>query len=138
GVYANNPGIHAYRIATNYLETVGEDRREDKIFLVSLGTGKSKRPYRWEELAARGKARWAEIVIDVTFFSICDTVDRALERLLDEKSFFRLQIDLGADRPAAMDDVKEANLLFLESRAEQLIAEHEKRIGQICAEISRV
>jgi predicted acylesterase/phospholipase RssA len=44
GVYANNPGVHAYRIARDFVEDAGKDRRGDRIFLVSLGTGSPNVP----------------------------------------------------------------------------------------------
>lgn len=120
-VFANNPGLYAF-IKAKERHAVAND----KILLVSLGTGvvrsvqyeKNKKEYPYEIVKGFGTAAWAKPIIDITFFSICETVDYALAQLLGHadqpQQFYRYQVklkeeseDLDNAMPKNIDGLKE-------------------------------
>ncbi len=134
GVHAVNPAMCAYVEARATRPDAGE------ILLVSLGTGESTSKLPYEKVKGWGEAQWARPILDVVFDGMSDTVDFQLRELLPPIEgllrYYRFQIELDTASDD-MDDVRPQNLRALQQLGDQVVAENQKALDQLCDELAR-
>lgn len=115
GVVANNPSALAF----------AEARRrwpEEEILLVSLGTGRVRKPYLASEVKKWGPMEWIGPLIDFLFAGASDSTDYVLEHCLSKDRYYRFQCDVPADC-AAMDDASKNNIEKLRAVASTFVSD---------------
>lgn len=121
GIFANNPAMCAYAEAKKMLS--GTERENDKILLVSLGTGNLTKQLNADAAKHWGKVYWIEPLFTMIFDGASDTVDYQLKQLMDEKDYYRFQKHLYDEGSDEMDDASKTHLRDLKRFAECLIEE---------------
>jgi len=125
GVFAVNPAMSALAEVLRFEPTA-------KIKLVSLGTGQHTDKHPFSEVKDWGLVEWAKPILDVVFDGISDAVDYQLRQVLDEHSYWRLQVELTAASDA-LDNASEKNLADLRRHAERLIRDEHAALDEIVA-----
>jgi uncharacterized protein len=133
GVYANNPAMCAY------VEALTSWPAAKEILVVSLGTGDSTRPIRYDEARGWGLAEWTKPMLGVVFDGVSDTVDYELVQLCNEaqdrlRGYWRFQPDLPGNH-AAIDDASPENLHALRQLAEDLVAGRRGDLEELAARL---
>jgi patatin-like phospholipase/acyl hydrolase len=130
GVCVNNPAMCALveAIKCHSLE---------KIFMVSLGTGAKTQHFTYQEAINWGLVQWIRPLIQVMMNGSNDTVDyQVREMLAGRNNYYRLQIDLPPEASIQrLDNVDPKNIQRLEQLANDLIAQEDKMIDEICARL---
>ena len=129
GVFASNPAMCAY------VDAVAAGRGDEVRVLASLGTGEAIRPIRYEKARDWGQLEWARPIIDVLLSGAAETVDFQLRHLLRERyRRFQIRLELAQDD---LDDASERNLADLSEEATRLIRKEDRRLDELCAELTR-
>jgi uncharacterized protein len=130
GVFANNPAMCAYAEA----RTLWPDERD--FLVVSLGTGELTRRIPYDDAKGWGLAKWAQPILGVVFDGVSDTVDFQLGQLCRDQDtrvsqYLRLQTRLqeGSDD---MDNATAGNIHVLRLLAEELIADKDSELTDVC------
>lgn len=108
GVFANNPTISAMAESR---EMNPEDNQQ--FLIVSLGTGKSKRPLTNDLISLWGYVHWSEPMLELVMESGSESVHQQMIQLLPSSNvqqYYRLQIDLPKDSNHAIDDASASNM----------------------------
>ncbi len=126
GVFANNPSMCAFAEASSY--------GHSDLFVVSLGTGETNRPFPYNEAKDWGLIQWIKPIIDIMMDGNSDTVSYQIEQVISanpKSAYFRLQNALipGSE---AMDDASPENMQRLQIVADDLITRENMNIGTIC------
>jgi patatin-like phospholipase/acyl hydrolase len=124
GVFATNPAMVAYA------ELAAAGRREEVDLVVSLGTGSHTRRLPYETARGWGRLEWARPLIDVVFDGVADSVDFALEQLLPEGRYVRLQVPLD-EASDNLDDASDRNLEALRREGARLVEERDDDLDRI-------
>ena len=115
GVFANNPGMAAW------VDAHEGARPNQKVFMVSLGTGSADDPIKYQTALAWGKILCAQPIIGVVLDGASDTVEHELARLLGANDYHRFQLDIpNANRQ--MDNASKGNIDALRALAQGMIA----------------
>ncbi|HLV67180.1 MAG TPA: patatin-like phospholipase family protein [Polyangiaceae bacterium] len=144
GVFANNPALCAYAEARHKLP--GKPRARDML-IVSLGTGSSLKPYRYEEVRDYGLFRWARPTLDIMMSGVSETVDYQLARMFEAAGvpgqYLRLDADL-EDEPNSVSDLDNAapeNMLRLQQIGQELAEQRrddlDRFVETLCQEAAR-
>lgn len=136
GVCANNPALLAYRHAVNLFP-------ENKILLVSIGTGKYKRSLHYGDIETWGPLRWAQPIIDVVFDGTDEVTHATAETIFEHvncggnvsrigegNTYFRWQTDIQADNDR-MDNSAAENIAELEAIASRYIKSIQKDLQEV-------
>jgi patatin-like phospholipase/acyl hydrolase len=86
GVFANNPTMCAYaEVRTLDLSSDGRAKhpRAKDMLILSLGTGKTRAPYAYNEAKDWGKIGWIQPLIEILMTGNSDTVDYQLRKMFD-------------------------------------------------------
>lgn len=135
GVFANNPAMCALAEARS---NAGSDA---DFLVVSLGTGKLTRRYPYEKAKGWGLIGWAQPVLYVVFDGVSDAVDYQLEQLLPnntdtgDRRYYRFQVQLD-EHNDAMDDASDDNIRTLKLLAEDLVAEKDGELTELCSKLA--
>ena len=120
GVFANNPAMCAYA------EARMQFKREDSsknvtamdMFMVSVGTGSTKKSYPYEKAKKWGELGWIEPIIDILMSGASDTIDFQLKQIFDAidstENYIRISPEIGA-ASSEMDDASPKNLQALKA-----------------------
>ena len=115
GVYANNPAMCAY-VAARRLYPFA-----DRYLIVSIGTGKLRKPFPYQKASDWGFVGWAQPLLSMMFDGSSDTIDYQLSQLAPEVSHFRYQVDLEKAKASdSMDNVTPENMDALIKSADQV------------------
>jgi hypothetical protein len=115
GVYANNPAMCAYVAARRLYPTA------DQYLIVSIGTGKLRNPFPYDDAKDWGFVGWAQPLLSMMFDGVSDTIDYELSQLGPEVASFRFQADLARIKASeAMDNVTDENLAALISAGDDI------------------
>ena len=128
GLFANNPSMCAYSQAKKMW---GD---EEKIVLISLGTGECLQGYPYNKIKHWGIVQWAIPYFQQTSISADSTVDYMMKTFANSNSddlYYRLQ-PLLDKQFLKMDDASAKNMSMLENCAKQLIEENTDMINEIC------
>jgi uncharacterized protein len=129
GVFATNPAMVAYA------ELAAAGRREEVDLVVSLGTGSHTRRLPYETARGWGRLEWARPLIDVVFDGVADSVDFALEQLLPEGRYVRLQVPLD-EASDNLDDASDRNLEALRREGARLVEARGADLDRIAAALT--
>ncbi|MFN0202676.1 MAG: patatin-like phospholipase family protein [Bacteroidia bacterium] len=133
GVFANNPSMCALVEAGKFLPK----DKEEKVFMLSIGTGKSvKRPpsYSYEQTKGWGALEWIAPLLNIMMSGNSQTVDYQLKKMSKDKRFlshyYRLQPEL-VHADSAMDNASKENIQYLKYDAEQFIANNVEMLEEL-------
>jgi patatin-like phospholipase/acyl hydrolase len=131
GVFANNPGMAAW------VDAHEGARPNQKVFMVSLGTGSTDDPIEYQTAVGWGKILCAQPIIGVVLDGASDTVEHELARLLAASDYRRFQLDIpNANRQ--MDDASIGNIEALKRLAQAMITERSKDLDDVCARLMQL
>lgn len=163
GVFANNPSMLAYAEATEMLRakpsavaaaTTASKQHDvvddldleafvptvstgaSDIFMLSLGTGRVVRPYRYESAKSWGMAQWIRPIIDILMQGVSESVDYQMNYVLPPhadgtKHYVRINPVI-PEECSEMSDVSEKNIQGLQAVARQAVEENEALIEEVC------
>jgi patatin-like phospholipase/acyl hydrolase len=118
GVFANNPTLCAY--AEVYKENMkgfsSEKKNAANVFILSIGTGASKKSYDYDPAVGWGPHGWIEPTLDVLLSGANETTDFILKQIFDSenagKNYFRIEPSMeGAD--TELDNASPENIQAL-------------------------
>lgn len=121
GVVANNPSALAFAEA---------QRRwpQEDILIVSLGTGRVRKPYLASEVKKWGPLEWVGPMIDFLFAGASDSTDYVLEQCLPKGRYYRFQCDVPAEC-SAMDNASKENIEKLRAIASTFVDDARNEIS---------
>ena len=122
GVVANNPAALGYAEARS--RWPGE-----AVVVVSIGTGRVRKPYLADEVKKWGPLQWVGPIIDFLFSGASDSTDYVLKHCLPSENYFRFQLDVPADC-AAMDDASAENIEKLRAIASSFVGDSGDKISE--------
>ena len=128
GVFANNPAMCAYAEVIRFQPAA-------EVVLLSLGTGQRTRKYSFDEIDHWGVVQWARPILDVVFDGVSDAVHYQLQQALEERNYWRLQVEL-TDANDDLDDAGEINLARLRAHGEALVAESSAAMDEAIARLT--
>lgn len=128
GVFANNPALCAYAEARSSLPS---NPKAKDIILLSLGTGKEKKSYSYNEAKDWGPLGWAKPVLGIMMSGVAETVNYQLDQIYDSveasNQFLRIEPDLSGASPD-MDDASYENLDKLKKAGTKAADDHEQEL----------
>lgn len=120
GMIANNPAMCAYVEAKKQWP-------DEKIILVSIGTGTLKQSTSFEDIKNLNKICWLPKIFPIFFDGMNDTVDYQLGKILAEnQEYFRFQIDLTEKDSDQLDNTSYRNMNYLENLTNNYISNSDK------------
>ncbi len=112
GVFVNNPALCAFAEVYNEYKTAPE-----KIVILSLGTGYSKKEYDYDKAKDWGMIQWVKPIIDIMMSGVSEVVDYQLRQIFDavgaNGQYVRINTELPIDVSPDMDDASPKNLQAL-------------------------
>lgn len=126
GVFCNNPAMMAVAEAVRIKnkESIRELQQEDKIVLISLGTGNLMRKISAEDARTWGSLRWAKPIIDVLFDGASEVAHLTARQIVTNSNYVRLQVDL-SEVNEDLDDASPDNIAALFDLANTYIQSEE-------------
>ncbi|HEY9852642.1 MAG TPA: patatin-like phospholipase family protein [Leptolyngbyaceae cyanobacterium] len=139
GVFATNPTSLAIMEAIIDAREAGEKLNLDEILVVSLGTGSLTRKFAYDRAKNWGLIGWVEPLMNILMDSTGESVANQLEQLLPQvqgypKQYYRFQAPLN-EANDDMDDASDENLRLLEELANQIMAERERDLDNLCQQL---
>jgi patatin-like phospholipase/acyl hydrolase len=164
GVFANNPSMLAYTEAVELMRqrkqtpvsaptstdydasefesfTTQVTAEKSDIFILSIGTGRIVKPYRYEDAKSWGMTQWLRPIIDILMQGVSETVDYQMQYVLPpapdgRKQYVRLNPVIPEEN-SEMADVSEKNIAALKAIAQKTVEENEALIEEVCEVIRR-
>ncbi len=129
GVFANNPSGLAYAESKKIFPS------ENDFLVLSLGTGKERHGYRYDEIHSWGYMEWINPVKGFPLGAIAsagqsETVKHQLSRM-EGVRYFRIDTTL-RDCESLIDDSSGRNLDCLSRTADEMLVEHDRQLDEIC------
>lgn len=132
GMIANNPTMCAYVEAKKQWP-------DEKIIVVSIGTGTLKQSTPFEDVKNLSKIGWLPKIFPIFFDGMNDTVDYQLEKILTEnQEYFRFQIELTEKDSDQLDNTSHRNMNYLENLTNNYISNSDKWEDKINSLICRL
>lgn len=120
GMIANNPAMCAYVEAKKQWP-------DEKIIVVSIGTGTLKQSTPFEDVKDLNKISWLPKIFPIFFDGMNDTVDYQLGKILTKnQEYFRFQIDLTEKDSEQLDNTSHRNMNYLENLTNNYISNSDK------------
>jgi patatin-like phospholipase/acyl hydrolase len=134
GVFANNPTMCAYaEVRTMDFSPQGRPKspKAREMLILSLGTGKTRTPFAYNQAKDWGKVGWIQPLIDILMTGNSDTVDYQLTQMFDAveapDQYLRIDPILGDASPEMdngsvenLEALREAGTESAENHAEEL------------------
>jgi uncharacterized protein len=164
GVFANNPSVLAYveamelwkkdpayqrqfRMSTSELLLADKemaalpnsDNFAPPILLISLGSGKTRKTYEYEESKTWG-IKWIKPLIDILMQGVSEVTHYQMQHLLppykdasgvEHPRYYRFNIDIDSAY-SYMDDTSDKTLAQLEQYGRDIIVKYDKEIDEVC------
>ncbi len=137
-VFASNPSLCAYAEARKIYTQPG---KPDKgvtaagMVVLSLGTGKSKSYYEFDDIKNWGIASWSRPLIDMTSTAVAETVDYQMREIFDAVDvpgqYLRINPKLPLDVKPEMDNASADNVQALKELGMFAAEEMEKQIAAV-------
>ena len=141
GIYANDPTLCAIVEAK---KTKYPDRDEcpkiKDMYVVSLGTGEIKEPYKYKKAKHWGRFCWILPLIDMLLSSGSEVVSFQVKKLFEaenSKSNYKRIVPKLINVNDEMDDASPKNIANLKSVAEQYIANNSNKLDEIVKQLIR-
>ena len=106
----------------------------DKIVVVSLGTGGNYRPYLNRDIRSWGPVKWGLNLFEIVSDGINDIIQFQMKVILKKGNYFRLQPTL-EEQFMHMDDASFTNILSLKSLAEHYVSINSQLIDKVCEKL---
>lgn len=165
GVFANNPAMLAYtealelmqiakqrgKSAKKVLETFTAERvwtantmparnKPSEMFMLSIGTGQVRLPYKYEEAKSWGLAQWLRPCLEILSQGVSETVDYQMQYVLPPGSdgtpyYIRLNPDI-PKKNGELSDVSAKNIAALKAIAAETIDKNKSWIEAACEMLS--
>ncbi len=120
GMVANNPAMCAYIEAKKQWP-------DEKIIVVSIGTGTLKQNTPFEDIKDLNRIGWLPKIFSIFFDGMNDTVDYQLDKILAKnQEYFRFQIDLTEKDSDQLDNTNYRNINYLENLVNDHISDPDK------------
>ncbi len=127
GVFANNPAMCAYVAARRIYPNA------DEYLIVSIGTGATVKPIKYEEAINFGLVGWLKPLLDILFDGSSAVTEYELSQL-PQVTQYRFQADLTGSSEA-MDDVTPENLTNLIKVADGSVAKFSTPMHELMAKL---
>lgn len=112
GVFVNNPTLCAFAEVYKEFKTA-----PDKMVILSLGTGFSKKEYDYDKAKSWGMVEWVKPLIDIMMSGVAEVVDYQLRQMFDatgiSNQYLRINTELPIDVSPDMDEASPENLQAL-------------------------
>jgi patatin-like phospholipase/acyl hydrolase len=134
GIYANNPTLCAWIEA--YKSDFGFCRNPvaDDLFILSTGTGKQKKRYKYSEAKDWGLVGWARPMLDILLSASAEVVHYQMKQLFSTEGctgkYNRLEPELG-NASSEMDDASDENIRNLKDAGSAYVLSHVDRLNEI-------
>lgn len=131
GVVANNPALCGYVEAKRLYPDAEE------FLVVSVGTGNISRRVPFTAIRQAGIVNWSRHILDIVFNGTNDITHDQLESILcsnGNRNYYRFQANL-SDKYDAIDDARPENLQILKVIAQNMIAENQKDLLELCKKL---
>lgn len=89
GLWANNPSMVGIIEAKSFLGQPFESIR-----LLSIGTGKRKTWFRFENIRDKGRLGWVKSIVELILFVSSEATENQVEHLLESEQYLRINEDL--------------------------------------------
>jgi patatin-like phospholipase/acyl hydrolase len=132
GIFANNPtlcaGIEAHKSDFGFCK----NPTADDLFILSVGTGKEKKRYKYADAKDWGLVGWARPMLDMLLSASAEVVHYQLRQLFEGGTgkYHRLEPELGNASPE-MDDASEGNIKHLREAGSAYVREHVERLEEV-------
>ncbi|MBK8565719.1 MAG: patatin-like phospholipase family protein [Saprospiraceae bacterium] len=148
GVFANNPSVLAYAEAKELyklrsgreINAMPTPEEGVPYFMLSLGTGRTFNPYKYEDAKGWGAPKWIRPMIDILMQGVSETVDYQMRYLLpdapDGTPHYRRINPLLPHELSEMDNADADNIKGLMEKAQEAIAENDEELDRICELLS--
>lgn len=142
GMFANNPAMCALTEVKKMdkFQIDGKAPTVDDIIMVSIGTGKRPKKFKYEKIKNKGKAGWIEPIISILMSGNAETVSYQLGKLYDESmhansnDYYRLEPNLyNAD--TEMDNASKKNLKCLKEAGEKNVRNFRNMLDDIARKL---
>jgi len=127
GVFANNPAMCAYVAARRIYP------KADEYLVVSIGTGATVHPIKYEDAINFGLVGWLKPLLDILFDGSSAVTEYELSQI-PSVTQYRFQADLTGSNEA-MDDVTPENLANLVKVAEKSVAKYTPQMVQLMTKL---
>lgn len=165
GVFANNPAMLAYTEALELMQIAKQRKKSAKkvfetftaertwtantmparnkpseMFMLSLGTGQVRLPYKYEDAKSWGLAQWLRPCLEILSQGVSETVDYQMQYVLPPgidgtPYYIRLNPDI-PEKNAEMSDVSAKNIAALKAIAAEIIEKNKSWIEAACEMLS--
>ena len=133
GIFMNNPALGAYSEVRN---AAGNPKTED-LFILSLGTGSSDRPYPYDKARNWGAVGWIKPVIDILMSGASATTHYHLKKIFSAegrlKQYVRVQPKDMGTASAKIDDASPENLRALVALGLETARQYEEELNRVAA-----
>lgn len=130
GVFVNNPTLCAFAEVYNEYKT-----SPDKMVVLSLGTGFSKKEYDYEKAKDWGMIQWVKPLIDIMMSGVAEVVDYQLKQIFDAvgagSQYIRINTELPIDVSPDMDDASPKNLQALKELGTYTAQNYENQLDAL-------
>lgn len=131
GIFANNPSLCAY------IEALKMKQPDQKIMVVSLGTGEQTNALRYDDVRGWKMFDWAKQIFHLVNDGVSNNVEYVMNHLVREgERYYRLQTKLH-EKNWALDNANRANIRALEDLAKVLIQTQTETLDVICGRLSQ-
>jgi hypothetical protein len=116
GIFANNPTLCAWIEAHKSDFGFCKNPTADDLFILSIGTGKEKKKYKYADAKDWGLVGWARPMLDILLSASAEVVHYQMRQLFSTEGcagkYIRLEPELG-NASVEMDDASERNIRYL-------------------------
>lgn len=138
GIFANNPTLCAYAEARKLFSHPENEEKgvtANGMVIFSLGTGKSKLHYEFDDAKNWGLASWSRPLIDITASASADVVDYQLREIFGvvevAGQYLRINPELGIDINAEMDNASVNNVQALKELGQYIAEEMDGKLNNL-------
>jgi patatin-like phospholipase/acyl hydrolase len=134
GIFANNPTLCAWIEA--YKSDFGfcKNPVADDLYILSVGTGKVKKRYKYAKAKDWGLVGWARPMLDILLSASAEVVHYQMKQLFSLKGYTgkynRLEPEVG-NASSEMDDASDENIKNLKEAGSAYILAHVDRLNEI-------
>lgn len=136
GVFANNPALCAYAEARQQFKRMDGSKNVTALdmFMLSIGTGSTKRSYDYDKAKGWGALGWIQPVLDIMMSGASETVDFQLKQIFDaidkSQNYVRINPLLG-EADTEMDNASEKNLQALKEAGIATAEQYDDELNRV-------